>query len=82
MPRSARAPWPRGDGEGSAELRVSVGRREKLTYLVPYLIHEPSIVLWWENHRNLPDVRSVWVLEDDVIYAGDPVTFFERYVNR
>ncbi len=79
---SARAPWPRGDGEGSAELRVSVGRREKLTYLVPYLIHEPSIVLWWENHRNLPDVSSVWVLEDDVIYAGNPVTFFERYVDR
>ena len=79
----AQVRWPLNRAGGvrrGVELRLSVGRPDTRAYLVPYLIHEPSIVLWWESNRHA-DIKSVWVIEDDVVYGGRPAEFFSRYAD-
>jgi hypothetical protein len=46
--------------------------------VVNYLIHEPSVILWWlANGRE--QFEHVWVLEDDVFFGGSATRFFRRF---
>ena len=63
--------------------------------MIGYLIHEPSLVLWWRAKQKLAanpgggggasgGARAipgghVWVLEDDTYFEGDVLPFFEHY---
>ena len=51
--------------------------------LLPFLVHEPSIVLWWEARRRQrkgagqQEEEDVWVLEDDVAFTGNAAAWFD-----
>ena len=48
--------------------------------MVPYLVHEPSVILWWrERARELTNTSYVWVVEQDVLFSGSLPAFFELY---
>ena len=68
------ASWPVSQGAGALQGQAST----KAELLWPYLIHEPSVVLYWEHavDRHKP----LWVLEDDVAFYDPPrlVQYIDR----
>lgn len=75
-----RTPWPRGE-RTTEGLRVSRSARTRPELAaVNYLIHEPSVILWWLAHADaLHDIGHIWVLEDDVLFGGSAPHFFRRF---
>lgn len=103
-----RLPWPRPRGRSGVGGGVNGGgvneSQQPLSLepldvargslvAVPFLVHEPSLVLWLERRGSdggggggggdggsgTSRERDVWVLEDDVIFSGDASLFFERH---
>ena len=68
------ASWPVSQGAGALQGQAST----KAELLWPYLIHDPSVVLYWEHavDRHKP----LWVLEDDVAFYDPPrlVQYIDR----
>jgi len=50
--------------------------------MVNYLIHEPSVLLWWRAHAKRLEATHLWVVEEDTLY-GDPSArpFLDAYAN-
>ena len=51
-----------------------------LLRLVPFLVHEPSVVLWWLKHeagRTGPP-SPLWVVEDDLHFFGNITAYFSK----
>ena len=77
-------PWPHVRGGGAPPPRfdfsAAVGAH---SMLLPFLVHEPSIVLWWEARRRQrkgagqQEEEDVWVLEDDVAFTGNAAAWFD-----
>lgn len=96
--QSAKTSWPFARGEkhhlqyrtGSdtcdgPECEETLAHSAALSVSSTYLVHEPSIILWWRAHAfgTRAVIRAdqhLWVLEDDILFAGrSPVPFFERF---
>lgn len=50
-------------------------------FMLQFLIHEPSVIMWLEarirKDIDIPD--HVWLIEDDTIFTGDALTFFKMH---
>lgn len=71
--------WPHS--KTGLHLSRSVHKRPEMG-VVNYLIHEPSIILWWLAHGKTARIEHVWVLEDDTFFggsAGSAAHFFNRF---
>jgi hypothetical protein len=44
-------------------------------------LHELSLAMWWKSFAPKQQYKHVWVLEDDIRYAGNLRDFFERYAS-
>ena len=75
------ASWPlTHEAKIAHEAEILQGKvSTKAELLWPYLIHEPSLVLWWEKYA-VDRRRPVWVLEDDVVFYNP--THLVQYINR
>ena len=48
--------------------------------MVPYLVHEPSLILWYRaNADTLTGMKNVWVVEQDALFGGSLVTFLAMH---
>ena len=68
-------PWP-STHDRVAPL-LGVAPEQTALAALPFLVHEPSVVLWWLQQNGSRE--DVWVLEDDVAFTGDPQAFFDAY---
>ena len=82
--------WPVGgvddnnnNNNGTSPMRYALNgcsRTGDAIGMVPYLVHEPSLVLWYRAHEAaLSKVKHVWVVEEDALYGGSLNAFLASH---
>jgi hypothetical protein len=73
--------WP--SFKDHAEVRLNFSRISAPLLAIPFVVHEPSLLLWWLDQANSRRRREedVWLLENDVAFSGNISAFFEGYAN-